>query len=130
MVKIGKSMWCAETDNRLKDLWENSTLPSAEIGRAMGITKNAVIGRAHRLFLKPRTGKWSTKIQSTASAEELVPPKVVEPDLTAGKDRHLIPVVLPPPPRPVSMNSPGVSNQNYCRNSHRGSSRSFMDKWN
>lgn len=45
--------WTEETIARLKELWEQG-LSTAEIGRQIGITKNAVVGKAHRLGLPAR----------------------------------------------------------------------------
>ena len=45
--------WNDETIARLKLLWAEG-LSTAEIGRRMGISKNAVVGKAHRLLLASR----------------------------------------------------------------------------
>lgn len=45
--------WTREQDAELTQLWAGG-LSTSEIGGAMGVTKNAVIGRAHRLDLPPR----------------------------------------------------------------------------
>jgi GcrA cell cycle regulator len=45
--------WTAEAIERLKALWAEG-LSTAEIGRRMGISKNAVVGKAHRLNLPAR----------------------------------------------------------------------------
>ncbi|MBC7800968.1 MAG: GcrA cell cycle regulator, partial [Gemmatimonadaceae bacterium] len=45
--------WNEETIARLRQLWQDGH-STAEIGRRMGITKNAVVGKAHRLVLSPR----------------------------------------------------------------------------
>jgi GcrA cell cycle regulator len=45
--------WTAETIERLKALWAEGH-STAEIGRRMGISKNAVVGKAHRLNLPAR----------------------------------------------------------------------------
>ncbi len=45
--------WTDETIARLKALWQEG-LSTAEIGRQLGITKNAVVGKAHRLGLPAR----------------------------------------------------------------------------
>ncbi|KAB8124365.1 GcrA cell cycle regulator [Komagataeibacter medellinensis] len=45
--------WTEETIARLRDLWQQG-LSTAEIGRQLSVTKNAVVGKAHRLGLKPR----------------------------------------------------------------------------
>ena len=45
--------WNEEMIARLRQLWQEGH-STAEIGRRMGITKNAVVGKAHRLVLSPR----------------------------------------------------------------------------
>lgn len=45
--------WNEETIARLRQFWQDGH-STAEIGRRMGITKNAVVGKAHRLMLAPR----------------------------------------------------------------------------
>ncbi|GBD57157.1 GcrA family cell cycle regulator [Gluconobacter wancherniae] len=45
--------WTDDTIARLRDLWSQG-LSTAEIGRQLSITKNAVVGKAHRLGLPPR----------------------------------------------------------------------------
>lgn len=45
--------WNDETIAQLRDLW-NEGLSTAEIGRRMSVSKNAVVGKAHRLNLSPR----------------------------------------------------------------------------
>lgn len=45
--------WTDERIKLLKKLWQNGT-STVEIGRALGISKNAVVGKVHRLELPPR----------------------------------------------------------------------------
>jgi len=45
--------WTPESIEELSRHWL-AGLPTAEIGRRMGITKNAVVGKVHRLGLTPR----------------------------------------------------------------------------
>jgi GcrA cell cycle regulator len=45
--------WTPERVDLLTQLWDQG-LPSAEIGRRLGLTKNAVIGKVHRIALSPR----------------------------------------------------------------------------
>jgi GcrA cell cycle regulator len=45
--------WTEETIAKLRILWAEG-LSTAEIGRRMGISKNAVVGKAHRLNLTAR----------------------------------------------------------------------------
>jgi GcrA cell cycle regulator len=48
--------WTPERVEMLNRLWDEG-LPSAEIGRRLGLTKNAVIGKVHRIALSPRVIK-------------------------------------------------------------------------
>ena len=45
--------WNDETIARLRMLWDEGH-STAEIGRRLGVTKNAVVGKSHRLMLSPR----------------------------------------------------------------------------
>ncbi|MBW8271055.1 GcrA family cell cycle regulator, partial [Caldovatus aquaticus] len=45
--------WSVEAIETLRALWAEG-LSTAEIGRRMGVSKNAVVGKAHRLNLPPR----------------------------------------------------------------------------
>ena len=45
--------WTPERIERLIALWEEG-VTTAEIGRRIGVTKNAVIGKVHRIGLVPR----------------------------------------------------------------------------
>ncbi|GAB6855470.1 GcrA family cell cycle regulator [Asaia astilbis] len=45
--------WTDDIISRLQTLWQEG-LSTAEIGRQLSITKNAVVGKAHRLGLPPR----------------------------------------------------------------------------
>ncbi|MEN0076338.1 MAG: GcrA family cell cycle regulator, partial [Paracraurococcus sp.] len=45
--------WTAEAIDQLRSLWAEGH-STAEIGRRMGISKNAVVGKAHRLNLPAR----------------------------------------------------------------------------
>lgn len=45
--------WSPEQIAKLRALWDEG-LSSSEIGRRMGVSKNAILGKAHRLSLPPR----------------------------------------------------------------------------
>ncbi len=47
------SIWNEDLIGRLGTLWAEG-LSTAEIGRRLGVSKNAVVGKAHRLQLTPR----------------------------------------------------------------------------
>ncbi len=46
-------VWCEETILRLREMWEQGH-STAEIGRRLGVSKNAIVGKAHRLDLSAR----------------------------------------------------------------------------
>jgi GcrA cell cycle regulator len=48
-----ESIWTHELVQQLSRLWDEG-LSTAEIGRRLGVSKNAVVGKAHRLALTPR----------------------------------------------------------------------------
>ena len=48
--------WTPERIEQLTRLWEEG-VTTAEIGRRIGVTKNAVIGKVHRIGLVPRVVK-------------------------------------------------------------------------
>tara|TARA_B100001769_G_C21948611_1_gene510796 strand:+ start:356 stop:826 length:471 start_codon:yes stop_codon:yes gene_type:complete len=45
--------WDENNVTRLRDLWDQG-LPTAQIGKLLGFTKNAVVGKAHRIGLERR----------------------------------------------------------------------------
>ena len=45
--------WNDDNVSRLRDLWDQG-LPTAQIGKLLGFTKNAVVGKAHRIGLERR----------------------------------------------------------------------------
>jgi GcrA cell cycle regulator len=50
---MAENIWTEERVAELGKLWAEG-LSTAEIGRRLGLTKNAVVGKAHRLALSPR----------------------------------------------------------------------------
>jgi GcrA cell cycle regulator len=92
--------WNEETIARLRALWAEG-LSTAEIGRRMGVSKNAVVGKAHRLNLLAR-------------------PSPIRRDVTGGAARSPAPrrvtgPTLPPLPlsaaAPVAVAAPAVTSQ-------------------
>ena len=62
--------WNEDNIARLRELWGEG-LPAAEIGRRLGITKNAVIGKAWRLDLPPRRA--ADSLNPVPSLAEIMP---------------------------------------------------------
>ncbi|WP_182980597.1 GcrA family cell cycle regulator [Gluconacetobacter asukensis] len=60
--------WTEETIARLRELWQQG-LSTAEIGRQLSVTKNAVVGKAHRLGLQARPSPIRRPPASARAAE-------------------------------------------------------------
>jgi GcrA cell cycle regulator len=75
--------WTPEAIERLRALWAEGH-STAEIGRRMGITKNAVVGKAHRLNLSARPSPIRRETAGEAKPAAPRAPKapVVAPRLT------------------------------------------------
>lgn len=104
MSKPGE-FWTPEVLQRLRDLWaaEHST---AEIGRRLGCTKNAVIGKANRLRLDRRPSPLLPKNRLPQPAPSVPRPVFKLPPLPAMAPIAAAPrpVIVPPPkPLPVSL---------------------------
>ena len=97
--------WTEEAIGQLRILWAEGH-STAEIGRRMGISKNAVVGKAHRLGLVARP----SPIRRDAAGESvarLPSPRRVSgptlPPLQAASPAPVsppLPAVAPPPPVP------------------------------
>ena len=104
--------WTEETIARLKSLWAEGH-STAEIGRRMGVSKNAVVGKAHRLNLPARpspirrpTGDGVAKVASPrrVTGSTLPPLPASEAALsTASAPVAAAPVQAPPRPAPAPM---------------------------
>lgn len=94
--------WTAEAIERLKALWAEGH-STAEIGRRMGISKNAVVGKAHRLNLPARP----SPIRRDAAPRPAPVPRAPRPMSVA---RAAPPPMLRPapavPPAPVVSAAP------------------------
>jgi len=74
--------WTPERIKVLMGLWEEG-LPTSEIGRRLGVTKNAVVGKVHRLGLKKRQ---SPIRQSSATSAQPKKAKPAAPQQSHGDD--------------------------------------------
>lgn len=106
--------WTDETIARLKELWAEG-LSTAEIGRRLSITKNAVVGKAHRLSLPPRPSPIrrsdKSKTAGTESAAKAAPaaaapakekaPQAAAPVADAKPAVAAAPAVEAPAPKPA-----------------------------
>lgn len=57
-----RAAWSAEAVEALKALWADPDLSAADVARRLGVTRNAVLGKIHRLGLsKPRASRSSAR---------------------------------------------------------------------
>lgn len=93
--------WTNEQVKELKKLWKKG-LSTGEIGRALGISKNAVVGKAHRLDLAGRPSPIRTKAHkkkvTAQRTTKKTPKKVIKTptkNKTPAKKKKAAPVVVP-----------------------------------
>lgn len=88
-------VWDAETIRLLKDLWAEGH-STAEIGRRLGVSKNAIVGKAHRLDLDARPSP--IRRDAVRPADRPAPyPRMAGPTLPPLASAHLQPTHVPPP---------------------------------
>jgi GcrA cell cycle regulator len=87
--------WTPEAIERLRALWAEGH-STAEIGRRMGITKNAVVGKAHRLNLSARPSP--IRREATGEAKPAAPRA---PKVAVIAPRMTLPVVAAAAPAPA-----------------------------
>ena len=97
--------WNEETIARLRALWAEG-LSTAEIGRRMGISKNAVVGKAHRLNLPARPSPIRRE-GAGGAPRPVVPRRVTGPTLpplaaASAPPPQLVTAPAPPPPAPAA----------------------------
>jgi GcrA cell cycle regulator len=89
--------WNDETIARLRVLWAEG-LSTAEIGRRMGVSKNAVVGKAHRLNLPARPSPIRRDGAQAGVARTPAPRRVTGPTLPPLSTPVAAEVVLSKPP--------------------------------
>jgi len=90
--------WTAEAIETLQALWAEGH-STAEIGRRMGISKNAVVGKAHRLNLSARPSPIRREEAGEARVAELAAPRAA---VEAPRPAAPPPMAAPPAPRPAA----------------------------
>jgi len=95
--------WSEETIVHLRALWADGH-STAEIGRRLGVSKNAVVGKAHRLDLPARPSPIRRDGPGAGQSRPFVPRSVgptLPPLSSAQPLTALHHAVVPPRPRPV-----------------------------
>jgi GcrA cell cycle regulator len=106
-------VWDEQTIHDLKDFWGQG-LSTAEIGRRLGVTKNAIVGKAHRLELNARPSPIRRDVVKPAADRPVPCSRMAGPTLPPLASAGVLPFVAsasigqplrPPPmvaPRPVA----------------------------
>jgi GcrA cell cycle regulator len=130
--------WTDETILCLRALWDEGH-STAEIGRRLGVTKNAVVGKAHRLNLSARPSPIRRGSGETQTMRRTAPRRTSGPTLPVlavvaplsrpvESARSVTPVLRPVPatPRPASgrvavccwpIGEPGTPSFRFCSDS-------------
>jgi GcrA cell cycle regulator len=112
----GVSIWSKESIARLKELWNGTDpqLSTAEIGRRMGMSKNAIVGKVHRLELDARPSPikrgsaWEAKLNAPSRRLPLAgstlpstPSEIAAVAASLLDSEVLPPLPSEPPPKPL-----------------------------
>jgi GcrA cell cycle regulator len=108
--------WAVETIVRLRTLWDEG-LSTAEIGRRLGVSKNAVVGKAHRLDLPARPSPIRRDGSGPAvprrspaprriAGPTLPPLSSTSPVTASSAGPSMMPRMLAPTPRPIPVPPP------------------------
>lgn len=119
------AMWTGAMEARLTLLWAQAELSTAAIGRAMGLGKNSVVGKAHRLGLPARESPIQARREGAPPRPAPRAGAVTLPVLPALARPVVVPRVEPPPvARPVfrvaskpccwPIGEPGAQDFRFC----------------
>jgi len=99
-------VWNEETIRHLRDLWSEGH-STAEIGRRLGVSKNAIVGKAHRLDLDARPSPIRRDGPKPPAERPAAYPRAAGPTLPPLASAVLHPVAVSNPP--VRVASPPVA---------------------
>ena len=105
--------WTPDLIKELKRLW-NKGLTTVEIGNRIGMSKNAVVGKAHRLGLEGRP----SPIKRDKKKEHVVARPTVKKTPTAAKQKEVQSSILPP--EPLFEAEPIVETVVHKKGKHKG----------
>ena len=114
-TKHPKSGWCGERVDLLKKLWADG-LSASQIARKIGeVTRNAVIGKIHRLGLTcPNAARRVPRGPTVKRAARIQFPKAPPPAVTRPPARILKPVLGPAPEGAITLANIGDLTETMC----------------
>jgi GcrA cell cycle regulator len=102
-------VWDEETIRHLRDLWAQGH-STAEIGRRLGVSKNAIVGKAHRLDLDARPSPIRRDAAKPVVERPASYPRMAGPTLPPLASAGVPSAPPPPPPSNVQvLRSPPVT---------------------
>jgi len=93
--------WTDERIEKLTKMWEGGATASQIADELGGVSRNAVIGKAHRLGLKARPSPVKANEKAEAAAPAPKPPRAEAPPRPAPAPRSAEPAPRPAPSRPA-----------------------------
>jgi GcrA cell cycle regulator len=100
-------VWDEETIRLLRELWTQGH-STAEIGRRLGVSKNAIVGKAHRLDLDARPSPIRRDVVKPTTERAALYPRMAGPTLPPLASANVAAVVAPPPPTNIQPLRPAV----------------------
>lgn len=102
--------WTEERIKQLKDLWAEGHSATRIAGLMSGLTRNAVLGKVHRLGLSNRRTKVSLLGVATGDAAVVSqsPTRRRRPQLTPGVPRPKLKVIVNPEPTPPARDDTAI----------------------
>ncbi len=117
--------WSEEVIAKLRILWGEGH-STAEIGRRLNISKNAVVGKAHRLNLPPRPSPIRRGVEGSVSPRPQVPRRMQGPTLpplaaSIGNPAPALRPIMSPPKQTLRatpccwpIGEPGTKSFRFC----------------
>jgi|SRR5690554_988377 len=106
--------WTPERIEELTRLW-NAGLSASAIGKQLGVSKNAVVGKAHRLKLPARPSPIRRKAKSTTPARKPAPTLSPTTATTAPAEAPSVPIKEEPKPRPPMVRTRELPSPRKCQ---------------
>ena len=113
-------VWDEDKLNKLKKLWDDG-LPITKIGNELGVSRNAIAGKAHRMGLPKRNSPISksgdlrkNQSQKTSETKNHLPLKIMLRDVEWSRNRCCWPIGDPKLPGFAFCGTPIIPGRPYC----------------
>ena len=113
-------VWDEDKLNKLKKLWDDG-LPITKIGNELGVSRNAIAGKAHRMGLPKRNSPISklgdlrkNQSKKTSETKKHLPLKIMLRDVEWSRNRCCWPIGDPKLPGFAFCGTPIIPGRPYC----------------